>query len=144
MYYYLCTVYVSNFHLLKTNSCTIYTFTFTLKHHKNVKMFHKSVNIINKPYMFRSLPQDHLQGSSLFFSAYHVFASRFVICLCWYVVVCPLFVLVCGCMPSVLVCGCMPSVCAGMWLYALCLCWYVVVCPVCICTPCTCLCAVLS
>jgi hypothetical protein len=33
------------FHLLLTNSCTIYTFTFTLKHHKNAKMFHKSVNI---------------------------------------------------------------------------------------------------
>jgi hypothetical protein len=44
--------------------------------------------------MFQSLPQDHLQGSSLVLSAYHVFASRFVICLCWYVVVCPLFVFV--------------------------------------------------
>jgi hypothetical protein len=44
--------------------------------------------------MFRSLPQDHLQGPSLFLSTYHVFASRFAICLCWYVVVYPLFVFV--------------------------------------------------
>jgi hypothetical protein len=44
--------------------------------------------------MFQSLPQDHLQGASLDLSAYHVFASRFVICLCWYVDVCPLFVFV--------------------------------------------------
>jgi hypothetical protein len=41
---------------------------------------------MNKPNMFVSLPQDHLQGSSLVLSAYHVFASRFVICLCWYMV----------------------------------------------------------
>jgi hypothetical protein len=44
--------------------------------------------------MFRSLLPDHLQGSSLVLSAYHVFASRFLICLCWFVVVCPLFVFV--------------------------------------------------
>jgi hypothetical protein len=44
--------------------------------------------------MFRSLLQDHLQGSSLVLSAYHVFASHFVICLYWYVVLCPLFVFV--------------------------------------------------
>jgi hypothetical protein len=44
--------------------------------------------------MFQSQPQDNLQGSSLVLSAYYVFASRFVICLCWYVVVCPLFVFV--------------------------------------------------
>jgi hypothetical protein len=30
--------------------------------------------------MFRSVPQDHLQGSSLVLSAYNIFASRFVIC----------------------------------------------------------------
>jgi hypothetical protein len=44
--------------------------------------------------MFRSLLQDHLQGSSLVLSAYHVSAARFVICLYWYVVVCPLSVFV--------------------------------------------------
>jgi hypothetical protein len=36
--YYKVTLH---FHLLRTNSRTIYTFTLTLKHHKNVKMFHK-------------------------------------------------------------------------------------------------------
>jgi hypothetical protein len=40
--------------------------------------------------MFRSLFQDHLQGLSLALSAYHASAARFVICLYWYVVVCPL------------------------------------------------------
>jgi hypothetical protein len=44
--------------------------------------------------MFPSLLQDHLQGSSLVLSAYHVSAARFVIFLYWYVVVCPLFVFV--------------------------------------------------
>jgi hypothetical protein len=44
--------------------------------------------------MFRSLFQDHLQGSSFALSAYHASAARFVICLCWYVVVCSLFVCV--------------------------------------------------
>jgi hypothetical protein len=44
--------------------------------------------------MFRSLFQDHLQGSSFALSAYHASAARFVICLYWYVVVCPLFVFV--------------------------------------------------
>jgi hypothetical protein len=46
--------------------------------------------------MFRSLFQDHLQGSSFALSAYHASATRFVICLYWYVVVCPLFVFVSG------------------------------------------------
>jgi hypothetical protein len=41
--------------------------------------------------MFRSLFQDHLQGLSLVLSAYHASAARFVICLYWYVVVCPLY-----------------------------------------------------
>jgi hypothetical protein len=40
--------------------------------------------------MFRSLFQDHLQGLSLALSAYHASAVRFIICLYWYVVVCPL------------------------------------------------------
>jgi hypothetical protein len=44
--------------------------------------------------MFRSLFQDHLQGSSFALCAYHASAARFVICLYWYVVVCPLFVFV--------------------------------------------------
>jgi hypothetical protein len=44
--------------------------------------------------MFRSLFQDHLQGSSFSLSAYHASAARYVICLYWYVVVCPLFVCV--------------------------------------------------
>jgi hypothetical protein len=44
--------------------------------------------------MFRSLFQDYLQGSSFALSAYHASAARFVICLYWYVVVCPLFVFV--------------------------------------------------
>jgi hypothetical protein len=44
--------------------------------------------------MFRSLFQDHLQGSSFALSAYHASAARFVICLYWYVVVCPLFIFV--------------------------------------------------
>jgi hypothetical protein len=44
--------------------------------------------------MFRSLFQDHLQRSSFALSAYHASAARFVICLYWYVVVCPLFVFV--------------------------------------------------
>jgi hypothetical protein len=44
--------------------------------------------------MFRSLFQDHLQGSSFALSAYHASAARFAICLYWYVVVCPLFVFV--------------------------------------------------
>jgi hypothetical protein len=44
--------------------------------------------------MFRSLFQDHLQGLSLALSSYHASASRFVICLYWYVVVCPLSVFV--------------------------------------------------
>jgi hypothetical protein len=44
--------------------------------------------------MFRSLFQDHLQGSSFALSAYHASAARFVVCLYWYVVVCPLFVFV--------------------------------------------------
>jgi hypothetical protein len=60
--------------------------------------------------MFLSLFQDHLQGSSLALSAYHTSAARFVICLYWYVVVCPLFVFVCGCMPSVCIfiqCSCL-------------------------------------
>jgi hypothetical protein len=46
--------------------------------------------------MFRSLFQDHLQGSSFALSSYHASAARFVICLYWYVVVCPLFVFVSG------------------------------------------------
>jgi hypothetical protein len=54
--------------------------------------------------MFRSLPQDHLQGSSLVLSAYCVLASHFVICLCWYVVVCPLFVFVSPVLACVLSC----------------------------------------
>jgi hypothetical protein len=45
--------------------------------------------------MFRFLPPDHLQGSSLVLSAYHVFASRFVICLYWYAAVCPLQCSIC-------------------------------------------------
>jgi hypothetical protein len=44
--------------------------------------------------MFRSLFQDHLQGSSFALSAYHASAARFFICLYWHVVVCPLFVFV--------------------------------------------------
>jgi hypothetical protein len=44
--------------------------------------------------MFRYLFQDHLQGSSFALSAYHASAARFVICLYWYVVVCPLLVFV--------------------------------------------------
>jgi hypothetical protein len=40
--------------------------------------------------MFRSLFQDHFQGSSFALSANHASAARFVICLYWYVVVCPL------------------------------------------------------
>jgi hypothetical protein len=44
--------------------------------------------------MFRSLFQDHLQGLSLAPSAYHVSAARFVICLYWHVVLCPLSVFV--------------------------------------------------
>jgi hypothetical protein len=44
--------------------------------------------------MFRSLFQDHLQGSSFALTAYHASAARFAICLYWYVVVCPLFVFV--------------------------------------------------
>jgi hypothetical protein len=44
--------------------------------------------------MFRSLFQDHLQVSSFALSVYHASAARFVICLYWYVVVCPLFVFV--------------------------------------------------
>jgi hypothetical protein len=42
--------------------------------------------------MFRSLFQDHPQGSCFALSAYHASAARFVICLYWYMVVCPLFV----------------------------------------------------
>jgi hypothetical protein len=44
--------------------------------------------------MFRSLFQNHLQGLSFALSAYHASAARFVICLYWYVVVCPLSVFV--------------------------------------------------
>jgi hypothetical protein len=44
--------------------------------------------------MFRSLFQDHLKGSSFAVSAYHASAACFIICLYWYVVVCPLFVFV--------------------------------------------------
>jgi hypothetical protein len=44
--------------------------------------------------MFRSLFQDHFQGSFFALSAYHASAARFVICLYWYVVVCPPFVFV--------------------------------------------------
>jgi hypothetical protein len=44
--------------------------------------------------MLRTLFQDHLQGSSFALSAYHASAAGFVICLYWYVVVCPLFVCV--------------------------------------------------
>jgi hypothetical protein len=44
--------------------------------------------------MFRSLFQDHLQGSSFALSAYNASAARFVVCLYWYVFVCPLFVFV--------------------------------------------------
>jgi hypothetical protein len=44
--------------------------------------------------MFRPLFQDHLQGLSLALSAYHASAARFVICLYWHVVVCPLSVFV--------------------------------------------------
>jgi hypothetical protein len=44
--------------------------------------------------MFRSLFQDHLQGPSFALSAYHASAARFVLCLYWYVAVCPLFVFV--------------------------------------------------
>jgi hypothetical protein len=54
--------------------------------------------------MFRSLFQDHLQGSSLVLSVYHASAARFVICLYWYVVVCPLFVSVSG-VPACVVSG---------------------------------------
>jgi hypothetical protein len=52
--------------------------------------------IYKKPNMFRSLFQDHLQELSLALSAYHVSAARFVTCLYWYVVVCPLSVFVSG------------------------------------------------
>jgi hypothetical protein len=53
--------------------------------------------------MFRSLLQDHLQGLSLALSAYHACAARFVICLYWYVVVCP-------------VCICIPCTCLSAFL----------------------------
>jgi hypothetical protein len=54
--------------------------------------------------MFRSLFQDHLQGSSFALSAYHASAAPFVVCLYWYVVVCPIFVCVSG-VPSCLLSG---------------------------------------
>ena len=55
--------------------------------------------------MFRSLLLDHLQGSSLVLGAHKFFASRFVIFLCRYVVVCPLFVFVPPVLARVLSCG---------------------------------------
>jgi hypothetical protein len=59
--------------------------------------------------MFRSLFQDHLQGLSFSLSAYHASAARFVICLYWYVVVCPLFVFVSS-VPACVLFGREPSV----------------------------------
>jgi hypothetical protein len=54
--------------------------------------------------MFRSLFQDHLQGVVLrSYCTYHASAARFVICLYWYVVLCPLFVCVSGVPACVLI-----------------------------------------
>jgi hypothetical protein len=56
--------------------------------------------------MFQSIFQDHLQGLSFALSAptYHASATRFVICLYWYVVIWPLFVCV-SCVPACVLSG---------------------------------------
>jgi hypothetical protein len=103
-YFYLCTVHVVTFTLLKTNSCTFFnTFTFTLKHQKNCQKCSVKASYINKkPYMFWSLFQDHLQGSPFALSApttLQLHASSFVFVGLWsyalYLYVYPVYLPVC-------------------------------------------------
>jgi hypothetical protein len=106
MNFYLCTVHVVTFTLLKTNSCTYFsTFIFTLKHQKIVKKCSIKASYINKnptcfgPYsrtIFRGRPSFLVQLPRFSCTLHHM---------------------------SVLVCGRMPSICMCIQCSCLCAVW---------------------